>query len=467
MAKKIPDKVLLDKLKLYYDTYGVAPKYDDFKQCEWLPNFCTYVRRFESMDMARKLVGIPKPKSKPTKEPEYTRDELIFLLQKYYKEIGYPTIRGIKKCDFMPSDYPFYREFGDLKNALICASIDTTGKEHYFGRYKYTKKELLNLLKEFIENWLFINEYMPTFADLTRDETMPVPKVYIDNFGSVKNAYKEIGYNYKDYNNRVYEQKMLEHYKFLAKELNKTPTSTDIEEYSRGHNGIYSYSTYSSHFDNLYNVAKLCSLKPNGATRTTNSTEKENIQRLIDFKKGLGRVPIQADMHGNDKVCSVTYYARVFGTWTKCLQELFPDYYEEKSFSKIYYSNNGTKCLSKIELYFCNMLEEYSISYDKELYYKDYIRGLKNNYRFDFCIYDQNDNIIFIEIFGIHNKKYKELIKTKIGLCKNNNLPLIDVYYKDIYINYKEGYKSSTQLYSLLQEKLSQLDIDINDIQKN
>lgn len=455
---------LLEKFKLYCDTYNKSPKVDDFKQCDWLPSYSVYQRRFGSIEIVRKMLNVSKPERKKYfRKGSKTREELIFLLKKYNNEIGYPTGRGIKKCEFMPSDYPFYKEFGSLKNAMKCAGIDISNREQYFGRREYSKEELLDVLNTFVKEWIKTHEYLPNSRDTKGCCNIPSEGVYIKHFGNIYNAYKEIGYDYREYNRQIYEQKMLSHYKFLAKELGRTPNSRDIEDYSRNNGGMYACSSYLFHFGNLYNVANLCNLEISIGYQTRISEEETNIQRLIDFRDELGRIPMQIDLNKNDKVCSLSYYSKIFGSWTKCLEELFPDYIRYNNFSNAYKSNNGVYCLSKIELDFCNMLEDNEISFDKELLYKNYVvdKDFDRNYRFDFCIYDDSFNIIFIEIFGIVGREsYDKKTKEKIQLCKDNNLPLIDLYYKDI------AGKSSTQLYSLLQQKLSALDIDINDIQR-
>ena len=52
-------------------------------------------------------------------------------------------------------------------------------------------------------------------------------------------------------------------------------------------------------------------------------------------------------------------------------------------------------------------------------------------YKFDFTV-KINNKKYFIEIFGITgNKKYNNKTSEKIKLCKDNNLPLIEMYPED------------------------------------
>lgn len=95
-----------------------------------------------------------------------------------------------------------------------------------------------------------------------------------------------------------------------------------------------------------------------------------------------------------------------------------------------YFSHNNDLCNSKYELLITNFLIENNINYKKEILYSKFINDSKcGKKRVDWVI---NDNI-FVEFFGLMNvEKYRKSVKTKIDLCKNNNIELISIYPSDI-----------------------------------
>ncbi|MNF73146.1 hypothetical protein D3C84_551410 [compost metagenome] len=146
---------------------------------------------------------------------------------------------------------------------------------------------------------------------------------------------------------------------------------------------------------------------------------------LITMADELGKTPSQLDVRHFENVASASKYIREFGSWTNAIKVA-----GLKPIGKIYYSIKGTKCLSYYELLFTNMLEAYNIDFKKEVFYKEHMH-IDRRFRFDYVI-DMNNSKYFIEIFGMTgNEGYEERIKYKKYLCKENNLPLIEIYPKD------------------------------------
>ena len=106
--------------------------------------------------------------------------------------------------------------------------------------------------------------------------------------------------------------------------------------------------------------------------------------------------------------------------------------------------------LSSYECKFIEMLKKYNLEYKKEPLYRDYIKDCKDKKRFDFLVY-YNNNEYFIEIFGLLNEEYFKKTVSKIKMCIDNNIKLIDLYPDDI--------RDSTldELHDLLMKKISKL----------
>lgn len=77
-------------------------------------------------------------------------------------------------------------------------------------------------------------------------------------------------------------------------------------------------------------------------------------------------------------------------------------------------------------------LEKNSISFEKEVHYKDVIESDNTNRRFDWVLYN-NNNTYYVEMFGIIGfEEYEEKRKKKIEDCKRNNVNLIAIYPDDL-----------------------------------
>lgn len=426
---------LIKILQDFYKEHSRSPMMKDFKNKE--PSASLIKCRFGSWNNALKKAGLELNK---TKKEIYTKQQLLDFLKEFYELYGYvPTHRDLTNKGY-PTFYAYKKHFGSFKNALIEAGLfDLREDKHQFCE-EYTDEELLNKLRQFMKG----RDYIPTYDEM-RKELSPSVSTYDRRFNGVFNALKLIGYDVdkqKEKEVKLIEQDMIEKYKKLAKMLGRTPTSRDVDRYSK--EGLcYAMSTYSNHFGSLYKLQILCGLPPTVSGR--NKTKDEMINDIIKISKILGKTPSRNDLKFFDGVASASKYSAVFGSWSKAVEEagLQPN-------DDFYYAINGEKCLSYYELLFNNMLCTYKIKYKKEEHYKKYI-PTKKGYRFDFVI-DFNNEKYFIEIFGITNSSnYNRKIKDKINLCKQYNLKLVEIY-PDDFKSYKYDY-----LYNMLIDKINNL----------
>jgi sulfur relay (sulfurtransferase) DsrC/TusE family protein len=421
------DEELIQILKDTYEELGRVPYIRDFATRK--PNSSTF-RRFGTWEDALAKAGLTKEKQKSS---DYTKDELINLLNKYYVEFNkVPTTRDLKHSKGYPSDKPFRTLFGSFKQALIESGLFDLRKDKnkkIFDRISYSDDELLKYLQLYIDK----NGKLPIGNEIDSSTDLPSRSDYITHFGEINNAFRLLGYDLdkiKENENVILRETMISKYKELKEILGKVPSSRDIENYSRNNNDGFSMSSYEFHFGNLYNLQVLCEFTPTVIGR--NKTKNDLLDDLKRISKEIGRTPIQNDMKFFEFAASVSKYIDEFGSWNDAVISagLTPNVT-----SAIYYSEKGTKCLSYYELVFANMLEKYEIEFLKEEPYKKYMETNKR-YKFDYVL-KLNDKIMFIEIFGIeHKKDYKERTKNKIRMCKENNLNLMEIYPKD-FISYK------------------------------
>lgn len=380
------------------------------------------------------------------RESDYNKEELIDLLHKYYREFGkVPTTREIKAQEGYPTDYPFRRVFGSYKNALTAAKLFEfkDNKNHnVFDRKSRTDEELLKEL----ENYMREKEEIPPLRVLKRELADPGFGTYERRFYSIYSALEQIGWNVESKRQLdldALREDMLTNYKLLAKTLEKTPSSRDINKNSANGNG-YSMSSYEFHFGSLYELQVASDLDPTVVGR--NKTTGDMIEDLTTVYKLLGRTPLKKDLKDFTGVASDSTYVSTFGSWNQALTKA-----GLKTNSRSYFSKGGVLCLSTYELYFANMLEEYQIMFSTENLYKDYIKDLDDIRRFDYVIQYEGKEY-FIEIFGIVGREeYDQRAQAKIDLCKQHGIPLIKFYPDDFKTH------DLSVLHSILVERTKQL----------
>lgn len=381
------------------------------------PNGSTIHRKFGSWDNALSKAGIEKGiRSK------YTKENLIKGLVDFYNEYGKtPTTRELSKHG-LPTTYVYRRHFGSYKNALIEADIFQYKENPNDFCENYTDDELLTKLKEYMYDKTRIPEY-----NVIKDELKPNISTYNRHFYSIYTALEKIGFSIENQRNKddiKLKEKMILKYKEIQKELGRTPSSRDIDNYSQNRTGFYSMGAYEFHFGTLCNLQIECGFAPTVLGK--NKSNDELIKDLKELSVSLGRSPIKKELKEHPHMASEGKYHSSFGSWNNALKTAGLELNNNN-----YYSTKGTLCLSMYELHFANMLEKYDISYETEQMYKKHLKTDKT-YRFDFTIDFQNKKY-FIEIFGYtNNAKYDEKTKEKIKICKDNNFLLIEFYPEEV-----------------------------------
>lgn len=422
------DEELVKIIKDFYIKNNKIPSSDDFKTSQ--PNTTTFILRFGSWKNALKVAELDRQK--------YTKDKLRNELLNYYNEYGkVPTGRNIYKHGGATIN-TYIKHFGSFKNALLDVGLYELRDDKYQFCESYTDDQLLQNLKDYMKN----KDKIPPYPIIKKELVAPRIATYEYRYGSIFNALKLIDYDIvlqKENELIELESDMIYQYKSLADELERTPSSRDINKYSKI-GRVYSMGAYRFHFGSLYELQELCGLMPTVIGR--NKSRDDLIKDIIWLAEELDRTPSQNDLIFYKNVASISKYLRIFGSWNKAVKEsgLKPN-------GDIYYSNNGIECFSYYELLFTNMLESYKIKFTKENRYNEFI-NTNRKFRFDFVL-NVNDIQYFIEIFGITCREdYRERINSKVSLCKQNNLKLIEIYPEDFIGNTSEA------IYKMLLNKL-------------
>lgn len=355
----------------------------------------------------------------------YSREEMIDLITKYYNKNNKIVLRDLRHKNNLPSQTQVINEFGSFQNCLKVCNIPLHN-EKIFNRKKYTKEELLLLYKNFVDNHLKNNIFLPTYDEIDQSYDLPSSSVYLREFGTLNKLNKLIGYNQKDFNNKALEKDMLDKYINACNDYGYVLNSREITKLSKENKQyIYCTEAYNNHFGSIHNLQKICGF--NVTIPGKNISKEEMINCLKKLGKELGRRPIQSDLKLYDFVPSANTYVNEFGSFKIALKEAGFKY------GKIFKNKNGKLFRSSYELKLANVLDFYNIKYETEIMYKDVIQNFKKLYRFDFEIII-NNNKYYIELFGINgNELYEQRKNEKIKICNDNNVSLIQLYQNDIY----------------------------------
>lgn len=413
------DEELIEEIKKASQDLGRVPNSKDFEKRK--PNASTIRIRFGSWENALKEAGLKKDRQKVK---DYTREELIKSLQKYYNEFNkVPTTRDLKNNSDYPTCETFRNHFGSHKNALIEAGLyDLRKDKGLFERHKYSKEEVITLVKSFISKY----NRLPICEDFNTNKELPASSIILNIFGNLNELILLLGY--EPINNSLIirtDEEMISALQKLYLELGRTPTSRDIKvcQYTA------SDKVYISRFGSFYNSLEVANIPYQ--KRTKFLTNKEVIDIWYNIKYQLNRIPTLVEISSSEIDISHSIQMRWGG-----YSEFLKDIGEESNYNiygcKTYFTSKGTKCFSLLELKLTQWLEDSEIQFEKDYPYKKLLRDDKTNRTLDWIIF-HNNHKYYVELFGIlNNDFYDEKTKRKIEDFKKNNIKLIELYPENI-----------------------------------
>lgn len=124
----------------------------------------------------------------------YSNDELISYLHEYYYHFNkVPSQRDLSKTDGFPTHLSYYGRFGSFKNALIEADLyHLIDNEKMFERKEYTKEEVMNRFKEFVDTYGRFPNHIE--QKQTSKFNLPTSNVIINLYGSIETIKEELGF---------------------------------------------------------------------------------------------------------------------------------------------------------------------------------------------------------------------------------------------------------------------------------
>jgi len=167
---------------------------------------------------------------------------------------------------------------------------------------------------------------------------------------------------------------------------------------------------------NLY-----CSKKCWASNYKKSESEKRKgiLNKIRVFYNTQGRIPIKKEKPGLARAAQA-----IFGTWNKAIEAAG---FEPNPvmFAKKYIANDGHKCDSLAEKIIDDWLYARKIKHKRRVPYPG-----DKSLTADFVV--GNNWIEFLGLNGVISR-YDELVKKKQILCKKYNLPLIEIYPKDLF----------------------------------
>jgi len=155
-------------------------------------------------------------------------------------------------------------------------------------------------------------------------------------------------------------------------------------------------------------------------------TSGELIKIIRQSAKKLKRTPTRREIK-EDKTCQKT-----FGSWNNAILAagFIPNRSHDNRMYKRSYAKaiDGHLCDSISELLIDNWLYRNDIPHERNTRYPN------THHKADWEILFKKQKI-FVEYFGLANDslRYDQTIKEKKNLCRKNNIPLIEIYPKDIF----------------------------------
>lgn len=414
------DEDLIAELLKVKEELGRVPNALDFQKR--IPNEATFRLRFGSWNNVLKVAGLKKTKHKLT---DYTKDELISYLHKYYNEYGkVPTTRDLNKNKKYPCAETFRNAFGNHKDALMEAGLYELRKDkEMFSRRTYTREEIIELVRNFIEE----NNRLPTSNDFNGKNKYMHLTTIRSHFNNLHEVLSILGYE-SDYKPiRIFSnEELLSLLHALYLDLGKTPTADDIDncDYTSG------YNVYSSRFGSLYNALKLANIP--FQKRGKYFTNEEIISVWIEVKNKLNHIPTIHEMREHSTNIIDSIITR-WGTYTDFVSFMGEESNYNKYGCRVYFTNNGTRCYSVSELKITQFLEDNKINFEKDYPYSKIITNDTTKRTLDWKI-DMNNEIYYVELFGIERSNYYDTKREKkIQDFKNSGLKLIELYHSDVY----------------------------------
>lgn len=189
-ARRFSDEEMLSRLRQLFRRRGHLSN-RIINETDGMPSSHLYRRRFGSLFWAYELIGF---KAKCRKYPSRTRglsnDEMLQRLRRLLKEKGRLSSPIIRDSDFVPSVDVFRARFGTLMRAYRLIGLTGDRYQSISKRPRgLSRDEMLKALRKLWRDSGYLSLRL-----IERHDEVPSTYAYETRFGSIREAYRLIGY---------------------------------------------------------------------------------------------------------------------------------------------------------------------------------------------------------------------------------------------------------------------------------
>lgn len=413
------DEDIMQYLKELALTLGRVPIADDIRKDSNGVSFKTFYKRdpWSYKKWVIKTFGKHEAKrsrwGKTGEINKYSDDDLIQYLRQLSNKTGnkIPTSEDIRADKTGPSfRIWYYRKPYSLKKWLF----KVFGKFDRKGNCKYTDEVLVELLKRYYREF----GKVPTCTLLDSEESYPPGGTYTRR-GGIGKFLKLAGFELNKINNYS-EEFLIEKLQELAKQIGRTPTTGDLGK-AHKENTIYPDPSTYFRVKSWKTWIELAGLSPIPLLKYTEEDLETALKKAGEI---IGRAPTSKEFDAMEGFPSSSNYMKR-GGWLNWLDRCELKYTPTNNFfgAKIT-TKDGHNVRSSEEAQIDDWLVDHSLIH----FYEPYYPG-QRRYKADFFV--AGVYYEYCGLAGVH-AKYDSRLQKKITYAKDNNIPLILIYRKDL-----------------------------------
>ncbi|HEY7230175.1 MAG TPA: recombinase family protein [Pseudolabrys sp.] len=190
-ARRLSDEEMLNRLRQLFRKRGRLSN-RMINETEGMPSSHLYRRRFGSLFWAYELVGFKaRCRKHPARARGLSNDEMLKRLRRLLKEKGRLSSPIINGSDAVPSSDVFRARFGSLMQAYRLIGLTGDRYQSISPRPRgLSREEMLEALRKLWRSHGYVSLRL-----IEKCEEVPSTYTYAMRFGSIREAYRLIGYN--------------------------------------------------------------------------------------------------------------------------------------------------------------------------------------------------------------------------------------------------------------------------------
>lgn len=295
--QNISEENLIKELQRLADQLGETPREADMDS-KGKYSRGPYKNQFGSWNDVIKEAGLT-----PNVRKDISKSELREELQRLAEELGRPPRKYEMTNRGKFGSATYKRKFGSWSNAIIDAGLELSNIQK-----RYSEEELLQKLRDIGNE---IEGDLPSTKDLERLGGVTVA-TYRNRFGSWNEALEKAGFELPPKYAEINAQRLREELNEVADYLGRTPTRSEMDEYSETPT-----NWYYREFDSWIMAIREAGLEP--VSQPNQYSDKELLKEVNALAKRVGRTPRQEDMEQYGEFSVSTYNER-FGSWNQTLE---------------------------------------------------------------------------------------------------------------------------------------------------